>query len=134
MFGSSCRSQSPCLQRGMMGSDGGWKPFVLKPLPTHRTCWSLAPVYFLLESSCPWKINRYLFRKSAVASRNLTLGERERTCCYTPSLPKCDAATVAPFLEERKEMFHVPVIYDVLPISITSQPNKIYTGSPLSHA
>lgn len=133
MFGSSCRSQSLCLQRGMMGSDGGRNPLSLNP-PPPRTCWSLAPVYFLLESSCPWKINRYLFRKSAAASRNLTLGERERMCRYTPSLPKCDAATVAPFLEERKEMFHVPVIYDVLPISITSQPNKIYTGSPLSHA
>lgn len=106
MFGNSFSSQSHCLQQRHDGEEEGKE----NPPAPHITCWKVASVYFLLESSCPWKINRYLFRTLSKASGNLTLGERERTCCCTPSLLKRGVATVATVLEEKKEMLRVPVM------------------------
>lgn len=136
MFGNSLS----CSRRMI----GGWRegktlcpsthpPQHSPPRPPHN----LLETGFCVFSSrvtCPWKINRYLFRKLSKAFRNLTLVERERTCCWTPSLPKCDVATVAPLLEGRKELCHGPLLQDVPSISTTIRPNKAGTCSPLSRA
>lgn len=132
MFGNRLSSQSHCLQQRNDGRKKEGK--ILSPaLPApHITCWKPASVYFPLESSCPRKINRYLFRTLSKASGNLTFGERESTCCWTPPSLKRDVATAATLLEANKEMFDAPAIYDVLPISITIQPNQRH--SLVSHA
>lgn len=72
-----------------LGHEGKGNPSALPhtspstlPPPRHITCWKLASVYFL-RVTCPWKINRYLFRKLSKAFRNLTLVERERMLLNT---------------------------------------------------
>lgn len=121
---------------------GGWRegkslrPSTHSPPPpphTHNLL-ETGSCVFSPRVTCPWKINRYLFRKLSKAFRNLTLVERERTCRWTPSLPKCDVATIAPLLEGRKELCHGPILQDVPRISITIRPNKTGTCLPLSHA
>ena len=89
MFGNSLSSQSLSLRpKNDWGMKGREKPLPFHtfptpphpPLPTHNLL-ETGSCVFSPRVTCPWKINRYLFRKLSKAFRNLTLVERERMCC-----------------------------------------------------
>lgn len=106
---------------GDRAGKGRGKPSALIHL--HVTCWKQASVYFPLEASCPGRLTDTDLEKHPMPPGTWHLMKRG-TCLWAPSLHMCSSATVAGFLEARKEMFCEPLFRMYWALAKISQKKK----------